>query len=282
MFEALFKYAFLQNAFISSILASIACGIIGTIIIEKKLVMMSGGIAHTSFGGIGMGYFLGIEPIIGALIFSVSAALGVAAINRKSHENTDVLMGIFWSMGMAAGILFIAFTPGYPPDMSSYLFGDILTVSRSDIWIMLALDAIIIFIAISLYNILKAYLFDSEFSLVAGIKTVLIEYIIFVMIALTVVILIRVVGIILIMALLTAPPAAVKLFTFDLKKIMINSIFLGMFFCFTGLWLSYELQIASGASIIMVAGLSYLVLAFVKKRLKDNVKAPKCHNQQVS
>ncbi|HHV98201.1 MAG TPA: metal ABC transporter permease [Clostridiaceae bacterium] len=271
MLEAVFKYSFLQNAFIGSILASIACGIIGTIIIEKKIVMMSSGIAHTSFGGIGMGYFLGIEPIMGALVFAVSAALGIVTINRKSRENTDVLIGMFWSLGMAAGVLFIAFTPGYPPDISSYLFGDILTVTRTDIWIMLVLDAIIAFTLISLYNILKAYLFDSEFSSVVGVKTVFIEYLIFIMIALTVVILIRVVGIILIMALLTVPPACAKLFTYDLKKIILYSILFGMLFCFAGLWMSYELQIASGASIIIIAGLIYLFLRIVTRRKLRNI-----------
>ena len=270
MIEALFKYSFLQNALIGSILASIACGIIGTIIIEKKLVMMSGGIAHTSFGGIGMGYFLGIEPIIAALIFAVSAALGIATINRKSLENTDVMIGMFWSMGMAAGIIFIAFTPGYPPDMSSYLFGDILTVTRMDILIMLVLDAIIAFTLISLYNIIKAYLFDSEFSSVLGIKTTFIEYLICIMIALTVVILIRVVGIILIMALLTVPPACAKLFTFDLKRIILYSILFGMLFCFLGLWLSYELQVASGATIIIIAGLAYLLLRLGMRQKLSN------------
>lgn len=268
MIEALLKYSFLQNAFIGSILASIACGIIGTIIIEKKLVMMSGGIAHTSFGGVGMGYFLNIEPIIGALVFSISAALGIAVINKKSRTNTDVLMGIFWSMGMAAGVLFIAFTPGYPPDISSYLFGDILAVAKLDLKIMIVLDIVVIFIITSLYNQITAYLFDDEFASVVKIKTVLLEYMIYILIAITVVVLIRVVGIVLILALLTTPTAVAKLFTYDLKKIILLSIFLGMIFCLIGLWLSYELQIPSGSSIIMVAGLTYFITSMIKGRYR--------------
>ena len=140
MIEALFSYTFIRNALMSAILASIVCGIIGTIITQKRLVSMSGGIAHASFGGIGLGYLLGIEPIIGGLIFSTLASLGISTIKRRTNTNADTLIGMFWSVGMALGILFIALTPGYPPDMTSYLFGDILTVSSPYIKMMLILS----------------------------------------------------------------------------------------------------------------------------------------------
>lgn len=264
MIKAFFEYTFLQHAVLSAILASIACGIIGTVIIEKKLVMMSGGIAHTAFGGIGMGYFLKIEPIIGALVFSVSSALGIAAVKRKTATNIDSLVGMFWSMGMAVGILFIAFTPGYPPDMASYLFGDILTVSRMDLAVMAVMDAIVVLMIAAYFKTFKAYLFDEEFTKVLGVNTVFLEYLLFVLIAFTVVVLIRVVGIILIIALLTAPPSIAKQFTYDLKKIMMYSIIIGAIFCLTGLWVSYEFRIASGAAIVLVAGLSYMVISIIK------------------
>ncbi|KNY29460.1 metal ABC transporter permease [Pseudobacteroides cellulosolvens] len=266
MFKSILEYGFIQNAFVASILSSIACGIIGTIIIEKKLVMMSGGIAHTAFGGVGMGYFLKIEPIIGALIFSLLSSLGIAKLHRKSNTQTDILMGLFWSVGMAAGILFIAFTPGYPPDMSSYLFGDILTVTRFDLLLMLILDNIVILLTVLLFNALRAYMFDEEFLKANGIKIQYFDYLVFAMIAVTVVLLIRVVGIILILALLTAPAAIAKLFTKDLKTIMILSCILGMVFSITGLWISYEMRIASGAAIIMVCGISYLIAVSIGKK----------------
>jgi zinc transport system permease protein len=265
MIKALFEYHFLQNAVAGAILASIACGIIGTLIIEKKLLMMSGGIAHTAFGGVGMGYFLKIEPMIGALIFAVGSALGIATINRKVHTHTDILIGLFWSIGMATGILFIAFTPGYPPDMTSYLFGNILTVVKFDLQIMLALDVIILLAVIAFFQHLKAYLFDEEFAVLLGIKVTFLEYLLFLLIAFTVVVLIRVVGIILVIALLTAPPAIAKQFTHDLKKIMMGSIGLGILFCLCGLWISYDLRIASGATIILFSGISYLAVSLVKK-----------------
>lgn len=264
LLSLLLKYHFLQNAVISAILASIVCGIIGSIIIEKRLVMMSGGIAHTAFGGIGLGFFLGIEPMIGALIITIGAAMGIATIKRKTDTNTDIPIGIFWSAGMSLGILFIALTPGYPPDMNTYLFGDILTVSRNNLYIMLTLDALVILVVAALFNPLKAYLFDEEFSTVIGVNTTLIEYLLFTVIALTVVVVIHVIGIILIMVLLTAPPAIAKLFTHDLKRLMLYSILLGIFFTLIGLWISYTLNIPSGAAIALFISIVYGGISIVR------------------
>lgn len=268
MINALFKYTFLQHAFVAAILASIACGIIGTIIVEKKLVMMSGGIAHTAFGGVGLGYFLKIEPLIGALIFSVTSAIGITSIKRKTSTNSDTIIGMFWSMGMALGILFISFMPSYPPDMSSYLFGDILTVSSFDIKLMFIIDLIILFIIASFFNLFKAYLFDEEYCSTLGINTTFLEYLLFVLIACTIVVLIRVVGIILVIALLTVPPAIAKEFSLNLKNIMISSIFIGMFLCILGLGISYEFHIPSGASIILLTVCTYLFILFIKSLYK--------------
>ncbi|KOF56152.1 membrane protein [Clostridium sp. DMHC 10] len=268
MLDSILKYTFLQHAIIGAILASIICGIIGTIIVEKKLVMMSGGIAHTAFGGVGMGYFLKIEPIIGALIFAIISSFGIVGIKRKSRVNTDTIIGMFWSLGMALGIIFISLTPGYPPDISSYLFGDILTVSKMDLCIMAILDFVVIFIIIAFYNNLKAYLFDEEFSMVIGINAKLMEYIVFLLIAFSVVVLIRVVGIILVIALLTVPPAISKIFTFNLRKIMELSILFGVVFSLLGLFISYKLHIASGASIIIVAVGTYITFIIITKLIK--------------
>lgn len=272
MLKSLIQYQFLQNAVLSAVLASIACGIIGTIIIEKRLVMMSGGIAHTAFGGIGLGYFLGIEPIIGALFITTSAAVGIATIKRKTTMTTDIPIGIFWAAGMSLGILFIALTPGYPPDMNTYLFGDILTVSRNNLYIILTLDALVVLAVTTLFHPIKAYLFDEEFSTVIGINTTFIEYLLFILIALTVVVVIHVIGIILIMALLTAPPAIAKLFTNDLKRLMLYSILLGIFFTLTGLWLSYTFNIPSGAAIALFISIVYgavsLIRAIMQRRAR--------------
>ena len=225
---------------------------------------MSGGIAHTAFGGIGLGYLLGIEPIIGALLFSIAAALGVVTIKRKTKMNTDIPIGLFWSAGMSLGIIFIYITPGYPPDMSTYLFGDILTVSRSNLYFILILDVILIAAIISLFQAFKAYMFDEEFSTVIGIHTKFIEYLLFILIALAVVVLIHVVGIVLIMALLTAPPAIARLFTHDLKKVMLYAVVLGIIFCLLGLWISYTLNIPSGAAIVLLTSAIYGLVSIIK------------------
>jgi zinc transport system permease protein len=265
MINAIIEYTFMQNALLAAIFASIVCGVIGTIVIEKKLVMMSGGIAHTSFGGIGLGYLIGIEPIIGALIFSILSALGIAKINKKWKGNSDIAIGLFWSVGMALGLLFIRYTPGYKPDMSSYLFGDILAVSKTGIIMMIGITILILFFIFTLFNIIKAYIFDEEYCRILKLPVDLIEYILYIMIALTTVILIKVVGLILIIALLTVPPAIIKMYSYSFKKIMIFSVFLGMVLCILGLWISYEMKIPSGASIIFTLALAYIISLIVLK-----------------
>ncbi|NLL46167.1 MAG: metal ABC transporter permease [Clostridiales bacterium] len=271
MLEALLKYRFLQYAVVSGVLASIVCGIIGVIIIEKKLVMMSGGIAHTSYGGVGLGYLMGFEPIIGAFIFSLLSSLGIGYIKRKGGERSDVLIGLFWSLGMALGILFIALMPGYPPDLSSYLFGSILSVTKADLYLITAITAVVTLLVVCLYNNWKAYIFDEEFAAVIGLNTAFFEYLLLILISMTVVALIRVVGIILALALLTAPAATAGILTADFRKRIIYSILLGCVFCIAGLWLSYELNIASGAMIVILSVICYLLVYaanYINKALK--------------
>lgn len=266
MIKAIFEYEFLQNAFIASILASIVCGIMGVIIIEKKLVMMSGGIAHTSYGGVGLGYLMGFEPIIGAFLFSICAALGIGYIKRKGGTRSDVVIGLFWSLGMGLGILFVALMPGYPPDLSSYLFGSILSVTKANLYLMIILTFIVIFVIVLLFNDWKAYLFDEEFASIIGIKTAFLEYLLLVLIAMSVVVLIRVVGIILVIALLTAPAATAGILTSSLKKRMVYSVLFGNVFCIAGLWISYVINIASGAVIVIMSVIFYLLAYIVRSR----------------
>lgn len=271
MIEVIFKYNYMQNAVFAAILASIICGIIGTIIVEKKLVSMSGGIAHASFGGIGAGYFFSIEPIIGGLIFAVLTSLSVGHIKRKSNTNADTIVSMFWSAGMAIGILFIALTPGYPPDMTSYLFGDILTVNDFYLNVMFGLSIVVIGVIFSAFNYWKIYLFDEEYAKIIGIPVIIFEVILYVLMSLSIVILIKVVGIILAIAMLTIPPAITKLFTNELKKMMIGSCLLGALFSLLGLTLSYYINIPSGATIILVAITFYLIIITFKNKFKKTI-----------
>ncbi len=271
MIHAIAEYEFLQNAICAGILSSIVCGIMGVIIVEKKLVMMSGGIAHTSYGGVGLGYLAGFEPILGAFAFAVGAALSLGWIKRKGGARSDVIIAMLWSLGMALGILFISLMKGYPPDLTSYLFGNILSVTKSDLYLMFGLTVIVVFIVIALFNDWKAYLFDEEFASIIGIRTALLEYLLLVLAAMTIVVLIRVVGIILVLSLLTAPAAVSENFSDRLNNRMIYATIFGNIFCFAGLWISYATNMASGASIVILSVLCYLLcygIRFMKKKIQ--------------
>lgn len=267
MLEAIFRYQFMQNAIISIILASIVCGIIGTIVVEKKLVMMSGGIAHASFGGIGLGFLLGFEPIIGGLGFAIISAIAIVSIKRKTNTSSDTIIAMLWSLGMALGILFISLTEGYPPDMTTYLFGDILTVTTRDIYLMIVLTLFILISSFALFNYIKSYLFDGTFLSSKGVNTTFLEYFLFILIALSIVILIKVVGIILVITLLTVPPAISKLITYKFNNIILLSSIVGMVLCFLGLVFSYYFDVPSGATIIILSSITYLATVIIRSRL---------------
>jgi len=253
MIDAILSYHFMQNALLATLLSSIICGIIGTIIVEKKLVMMGGGIAHTAYGGVGLGYLLGFNPIFGAIGFSTVAALGIGYTNRTGKKNSDITTALFWSLGMASGVLFTSLMPSYPPDMNSYLFGNILSVTDSLLIMMAILTAIIFAFIAVFYHDWNSYLFDNEYATISGMNTKFLEYLLSILIALSVVTLIRVAGIILIIALISAPAATAALMSQKLKNRMILATLIGVIECFLGLTASYTLNIASGASIVIIA-----------------------------
>lgn len=268
MLDAL-QYEFMRNALYAGLLASVACGIIGVYVVVNRIVFISGGIAHASFGGIGLGYLAGFSPILGAMAFTLASALGIGMITRKTRLPEDTAIGIVWAMGMALGIIFIGLAPGYAPDLFSYLFGNILTVPFSDLILMIILDAIILTMVIALYKEFLALSFDEEFGTVAGIPVERLYLLLLCMIALTVVLLIRVVGIILVIALLTIPATMARQFTHDLRKMMLFSVAFGVLFSFGGLWLSYEFDLASGATIILLGG-TVLLLTLGVSKLRGN------------
>ena len=265
MLEAL-QYEFMRNALLAGLLAAVACGIVGVYVVVKKIVFISGGIAHASFGGIGLGYFLGINPIIGALFFALASGLAIGGVTRKTRLPEDTAIGILWAMGMALGVIFIALTPGYAPDLMSYLFGNILTVPFSDILLMLVLDVVIIGIVVALYKEYLILSFDEEYGTAIGMPVEKLYLLMLAMISLTVVVLIRVVGMILVIALLTFPAAMARQFTYNMKMMMLLSVLFGFLFTFAGLWLSYVLRLPSGATIILLGGTT-LTTSFGVSRL---------------
>ena len=274
MFRAIFEYEFLQNAVLAAFITAIVGGIVGVIIVEKKLVMMTGGIAHTSYGGVGLGYLLGFEPIIGAFMFSIMAALGIGVIKSRSTGAKDISIAMFWSLGMALGILFISLTPGYPPVVSSYLFGNILSVTRFDLVLMSILAVIILSIVFVFYQDWKAHLFDQQFTKIMRKKTLLLENVLLILLALTVVVLIRVVGIILVIALLSVPASASSYLTGKLHLRMVYSMIVIFVFIFSGLIVSYYTDISTGAVIVFAAVLLYLITWLYSKRIayKQEIK----------
>ena len=263
MFE-IFTYPFFINAIITALLASITCGIVGTYIVTRRIVFISGGITHASFGGIGLGYFLGINPIITASIFGVLSAMGIRILSVKSDVREDSTIGIFWAFGMAVGIIFIYLTPGYAPDLMTYLFGNILTVSQADMIYLLVLTiAVIVFFYIMFKEILFVA-FDENFARTQNVKVDLINYILLAIIALTIVVNIRIVGIILVISLLTIPQATAGLLTKNFKKMIFLSIIIGFISSIGGLLISYDLNIPSGASIIFSSVVLFSIVKVYK------------------
>jgi zinc transport system permease protein len=246
----LFTYDFFVKAFIAAILASISCGIIGSYIVSRRIVFISGGITHASFGGIGLAFFLGFNPLLGAVLFAVMSALGIQFFTRVADIREDSSIAIWWSLGMALGIIFVFLTPGYTPNLMSYLFGNILTVTVSELWWMFALNVVIIAFFLLLFRKILYIAFDEEFARAAGLPVALFNYLTITLIALTVVLNIRVVGIILILSLLTIPQATANLFTKDFRQLLILSSVFAFVGTVAGLFISYFMDIPSGAAII--------------------------------
>jgi zinc transport system permease protein len=266
----LFQYEFMRNALYAGLLASLACGIIGTYVVVKRIASISGGIAHTSFGGIGLGYYLGISPVLGAVFFTLASALGMGMVTRRTRIPEDTVIGVLWALGMALGIIFIALTPGYAPDLFSYLFGNILTVPFSDLMLMIALDAVILILVLALYREFLYISFDEESSTVMGIPTELIYLLLLCLIALTVVVLIRVVGVILVIALLTIPATTARQFTHSLRNMMALAVLVGAICTVLGLWFSYLFDLPSGATIVAV-GVTLLLISLGVTRLRKRM-----------
>ena len=258
MFEAL-QFEFMRNAVFAGLLVSVACGIIGSYVVVNRTVFISGGIAHAAYGGIGLGYFLGVDPMLIAIPFSLFAAFVMGVIQRRTRHNADTLIGVLWAIGMAIGIIFIDLTPGYAADLMSYLFGSILAVPTSSLIAMLVMNIVIIVTIALFYQEFLAISFDEEYSEVASLPVERLYLLQLGLTALTVVLIMRVVGLIMVIALLAIPPAISRRFTHKLHHMMIASSILGMVFTLVGLYLSYVFNLTSGATIILVAGVGFLL-----------------------
>jgi zinc transport system permease protein len=263
MLEAL-QFEFMRNALLAGLLASIICGIMGTLVVVNRIVFLSGGIAHAAFGGIGLAFFFGWNYMAGTIGFSLLAALIMAAITLKAKHRADTIIGVIWAIGMAIGIIMLDLTPGYHVDVMSYLFGSILTVPDSDIWLMLGTGIATAGIVTFFYNDYLAMSYDEEFAQIRGIHVKPLYFLMIVMLAVGIVMVIQVVGLILVIALLTIPPYIAEKYSRSLVKMMLLSILLSALFTMTGLWLSYALDLTSGATIILVAGIGFLIASAIE------------------
>jgi len=263
LFE-LFNYRFFLHAMLSAVLASITCGIIGSYIVARRIVFISGGITHASFGGIGIGYFFGFSPIIGAMFFGVLSALGIEYLSKKTEVREDSVIAILWSLGMAVGIIFVFLTPGYSANLMSYLFGNILTVSMLNIQLLLILSVIIIVVFVAMFKTILFVAFDEQYARAVKLPVETINYLLMTLVALTIVLNIRVAGIILVISLLTIPQTIAGVFSGNFKTIIFLSIFIGMLGSFSGLLIAYFFDIPSGAAIIFLLVLLFVIAKTIK------------------
>jgi zinc transport system permease protein len=255
-FEAL-SYEFLRNALIAGVLASILCGVIGTFVVVKKLAFISDGISHAAFGGMGVCFFLGIDPLLGAVPVALLCALTLGAVDRQTIRSYDALIGVLWAVGMAVGIVFLYKTPG---------FGNILLVSRRDVFVILALTAFVLITVFVFFKGIVAVAFDEVFAQVRGVQVRLVMSLLLGMIALSVVILIQVVGIILVVALLTIPSVVSLMLWKDLRSVLLGSVLIGVGITLGGLFLSFAFDLPSGPAIILL-GAVLLVSVYAVKRM---------------
>lgn len=262
----LLDYTFFRNALWGSLLASIACGIIGSYVVARRMVFISGGITHASFGGIGIGFYFGFNPVISALIFSVLSAFGIQWLSKNQNVREDSAIAVFWSLGMALGIILIFLSPGYAPNLSEYLFGNILTISQTDILLLAILSVVLVLFFTIFYRSILNTSFDKEFAKTRGVPVAFLEYTLIMLVAVTIVLSIRLVGIVLLISLLTVPQMTANIFTNRFYKIMLGSVVISFVGSVTGLLLSYFLNVPSGAFIIFV-----LILIFLGAKLGDRL-----------
>jgi len=264
--EHLFKHAFLQYALLGGLLASIACGLVGSFVVVRRTTYVAGAIAHCVLGGMGAARYLQrvhdvawATPLLGATVAAVAAALVIAAVTLSGRQREDTVLSAVWAIGMAVGISFITATPGYYEDLMSYLFGNILMVGASDLWHMGVLDGVVIVLMLLFYDRFLVISFQPELARLRGIRVGAYHTLLLVLISLTVVLLTQVVGLVMVIALLTLPAATAFLFAGRLWSAMILAAVLSLLFTVGGIALSYGPELPAGATVIQVAGAAYLL-----------------------
>ena len=256
----IFAYDFLTNAFVACLLSGITCGVVGSYIVARRMVFLSSGITHASFGGLGIALYLGINPLVGALSFAALSSIGIEFTSRRGGIREDSAIGIIWSVGMALGALFLSLRPGYATDLTSYLFGNILLVDSGDITWFAILTVFVVVGAIVGLRKLMYITFDEEFARSQGISVSLVAYTMSVVIAFTIVMSIKVMGIILLLSLITIPVVVANTLTRDYRLIAIFSSVVAVVGNILGFLLSYEFDLPTGSCIIFILVLLLVVV----------------------
>jgi len=274
-FEAVVQHRFMLNALLTGLLASVACGVVGTYVVTRRITYLAGGIAHSVLGGMGVAYYLAqvhdfksIHPMHGAVAAALLAAVLIGLVSLRAKQREDTVIGALWAIGMAVGIIFISATPGYNENLMSYLFGNILLVSSGDLWLIAGLDMLVVTVGLLFYNQFLAVCFDEEFARVRGINVEFYYLLLLCLTALTVVILVTVVGIVMVIALLTLPAAVAGHFSKTLWQTMLWATLCSILFTTLGLGISYSPNLPAGATIIVVAGAAYLVVTISTRLAK--------------
>jgi zinc transport system permease protein len=263
----LLSFEFVRHALAAGLLASVLCGVVGTFVVVKRLVFISGGISHAAFGGLGLCYFLGVDYRIGAGAVAVASALALSGSGKGRGRSHDAVIGVLWSVGMAVGIVFLHLTPGYAPNLQTYLFGNILTVTARDVWLTCGLVVALLALLALFWKELVAVAFDEAFAAVQGVPVRLALAGLMVAIALAVVFLIQLVGALLVIALLTIPPALALRLVDGFFAVMVTATVAGALMTLGGLAVSYAFDLPSGPAIVLL-GAAMLLLAEGRQRLQ--------------
>ena len=258
-------YTFIQNALLAAVMVSVISGVIGSLVLVNRMTFLTGGIAHSSYGGIGMAIYFGLPIFLGDSVFAIFSAILIAFISFKERHRLDIFIGLVWAVGMAIGVLFVDLTPGYNVDLMSYLFGSILAVSREDLLFMAILLIATLLFVHRYYREILAVSYDSEYASLRGINAKLFFTLILIFSALAVVVAIKVVGLILVIALMSIPTYIAEQVSNSLYKMMFIAALLSTLFTLIGLILSYNFDLSSGASIILTAASSLLLFIIVRK-----------------
>lgn len=261
----IFQYTFFQNALLGVVIVSIISALIGTYIITRRLMFITGGVTHACFGGLGLGYYLGVSPVFMAGVFAVASSLGVEWLTTKHRVREDSAISVMWALGMAIGTLFIFLTPGYVPELNSFLFGNILTITRGDLVAFAVFMVIFLAFFVSCYKVIVSCAFDRDFARTKGLPVTLVNTIMTVAIAVCVVLTARLIGIMLLMSLLSMPQMIAEVFTCRLKPMMILSVILSIICSVAGLFFSYVMGVPASATIVLALVVLYVLARVAKK-----------------